>query len=254
MLWRKRNDLQKYHRAIAWLAPLLSAGASILGSVLGSKKKQEQVQYPQYTGPKSQLDVTGGQELLDQLMARKGASTRLRDVYYNDLYQPTANYVRGMRNEQIINPIMAQAGAMGMSRSSKVADDLANRITQQELGLGQYGGELKARGFETGLGEEKFGTSGLENFVGNEAELASTAAGLDYKRNVSQMLADRTISQENEGILPSIFATAGNLFPSVSPVVQSLLNSIGAGRTAIRGGVGGRVIPTTQFGNTWSPN
>lgn len=181
-------------------------------SDLFKKKKVQSV--PAYEGATSQLQLTGGQDLLNQLLARRGASSRLRDVYYNDIFQPTADYVRGTRNEQIINPILAQAGSMGMARSSKISDDLANRIAQQELGLAQYGGELKAKGFETGLGEEQFGTSGLANFVGNEANLNTNAANQKFRGGIINTEAINNFNQQPNPLVTAAsmgLTTAGNI-------------------------------------------
>ena len=47
-------------------------------------KKKSVPELPKYEGPRSQTELTGGKELLNQLLARQGASERFRDTYYND--------------------------------------------------------------------------------------------------------------------------------------------------------------------------
>ncbi len=185
-------------------------------------KKKSVPELPQYEGPRSQIGLTGGQELYDQLLARKGASGRLQDVYYNNIYQPTANQARADWSNYTLPEISSSASARGMGRSSLVEDLIRRSAQEREGGLATLAGNLKSQGFEQGLAQENFGTSGLQDFVGNEANLASKAAGMDFSRNMNQYGLNSAASEANSNRLTNALmnglVTAGNVYSTMSGI------------------------------------
>lgn len=222
-------------------------------------KKKETPELPRYEGAKSQMELTGGNELYKQILSQKGAAERLKDIYYNELFKPTADYVRSTRDEQIVNPIMAQAGAMGMARSTKISDDLASRIAQQELGLAEYGGELKTQGYETGLNQENLGLNALQNWVGNEGNLNMNYATNKYNRDTTQYGLNRQTEAVNAQRLPNTLQTAGTIASLLLPAFlgANAASGIATGRNTVMGirsgGIGRGITGMSQYGNTWSP-
>lgn len=197
-------------------------------------KKKSVPELPKYEGPRSQLELTGGKDLLNQLLARQGASGRLQDVYYNNIYQPTADQTRSDWSNYVAPQISSDASARGLGRSTLVSDLLRRSAGEREMGLATLAGNLKNQGFQSGLQQEDFGTSGLSNFVSNEGKLASNAAMQDFNRANNQYGLNLNASESNKSRLTDMLMngllTAGNIYSTVSGInsnnalTQYLLN------------------------------
>ena len=138
------------------------------------------------------------------------------EKYYKHLFKPTADEVRGTWGEMVDTPIMQKAGAMGMARSTPTVNRLATELAKRELGLGKYAGELRAKGFETGLAEKKYGTEGMHRYIGDESDTQYRAGMADL--GADQFNARRTDEWEEEGaqIIPRLLTTAGNVISAGS--------------------------------------
>lgn len=181
-------------------------------------KKKSVPELPKYEGPRSQTELTGGKDLLNQLMARQGASGRLKDVYYNDIYEPTATQTRQAWSDYVEPQVNADMSSRGLGRSSLTTDLLRRSAGEREMGLATLAGELKSKGFEQGLAQENFGTSGLQDFVGQEGQLASSAAGLDYQRATNQYGLNANATEYNKNRLSNALMTAGNMYSTISGI------------------------------------
>jgi hypothetical protein len=215
-------------------------------------KKKSVPELPKYEGPRSQTELTGGKELLNQLLARQGSSGRLRDTYYNDIFEPTATKVRQEWSDYLEPQMSADASARGLGRSTLTSDLMRRSAGEREMGLATLGGELKSRGFEQGLQQEDFGTSGLQNYVGAEGNLASNAAGIDYNRGVQQYGLNANAAEYNKNRLSNALMTAGNIATTLGSfdLTNSLMQRSGDRRGAVTGnpynnyaGTGGSYYP-----------
>lgn len=179
-------------------------------------KKKSVPELPKYEGPRSQTELKGGKELYDQLMGRQGASQRLKDTYYDEIYQPTAEQARQNWGDYVEPQISADMSSRGLGRSSLATDLIRRSAGERENELAKLAGQLRTQGFETGLEEERFGTSGLQNFVGDEGRLASNAAGIDYQRATNQYGLNADATEYNKNRLSNALITAGNIYSGIS--------------------------------------
>ena len=122
------------------------------------------------------------------------------------------------------------------------------------MGLATLAGNLKNQGFQAGLQQEDFGTSGLANYVSNEGNLASNAAGQDFNRNMQQYGLNAQASEQNKNRLSNLLMTAANVaMPFIAPelaltntLTQALMGNSNQRRSAVldpRGYVGNSYYP-----------
>jgi len=132
------------------------------------------------------MQFPGAQEAYKGYQSKIGGAPGMAQRYYDYMYQPTAEAARSQWSGYVEPEISSQASARGMGRSSLVADLLRRSAQEREMGLAQYGGELRQKGYETGLGEENIGLQGLERTAGQSAEQQARAA--NWQSDLAQRL------------------------------------------------------------------
>ena len=183
---------------------------SLLSSWFGTGRKPQTVSY-EGIGNLGQIGVAQ-KEWLPELLKR--VKTRPEDwagKYYDYLYQPTAEQMRSEWGEQVEAPIMSTAGGMGMERASHTLGDIAKETARREMELGRYGGELRARGFETGLEQQAAGMAGLQDYVSLDAAIRQHAADQALRAGTlgEERLQDYATTQAYK--LPQLLMAGGNI-------------------------------------------
>jgi len=217
----------------------LSGGAAALGRWFGRpQRKPEQVKYE---GLRSLTEIPETAGYTEELERRMGQGPEhWRDSFYEDIYQPTAEEVRGNWGEQVQDPIMSAAGAMGAERASPTIDRLAKELTKRELGLATLAGDLRVKGSQFGKGISESARAGLGNYIGAEGATQQRAAMADlggaqqYEQDLSGF------AQRQEQVLPDMLGTgietAGTVYDLMNPQkswLDQLMDRTGNKRTAI---------------------
>lgn len=167
------------------------------------------------------LDFPGAQEAYEAYKGKIGIAPQMAQRYYEELYGPTAEAARAQWAGYVEPQITAQASARGLGRSSLVQDLLRRSVQERELGLARYGGELRTRGYETGLGEERFGITGLGDIAARSAQ--QEAARAEWERS----LAERLYGAQRER-----YATGADIGRRIAGTVGGTILDIGTGGTS----------------------
>jgi len=182
------------------------------------------------------LQFPGAQEAYKGYQSKIGVAPQMAQRYYDYMYQPTAEAARSQWSGYVEPEITSQMSARGMGRSSLVADLLRRSAQEREMGLAQYGGQLRQQGYEQGLGEENIGLAGLQDTAGRSADQQLRAA--NWQTDLGQRLYNA-----NQETFKNQQAGAGRAISLISPYVNQSLSSPNMG--------GGGV---SQYGNVYGSN
>ena len=181
--------------------------ANIFKKLFGYKDKRD----TSYTGarPQSISEMPSYQSARD-LLSTYGTPESYRDKYYRDIFQPTATQARADWESYTEPTISGRMSGMGMGRSTMAADLLRRSAQEREMGLAKLGGDLRARGYETGLGERGKQLAGYQSLIGPEQAQDAARVGFDQWDYGQQLkIADERRKAQQEAIQRAVMAVGG---------------------------------------------
>jgi len=176
-----------------------------------------------------------------------------RDKFYQEAFEPAADRARGEWGEQVRDPIVSEAGGLGMARSSLTIDRLAKELTKRELQLAEFGGELRAKGLETGRQERTGAMGQMGKYITDEASQQNVWAGRQLQAGQANEAAIRAFNLRTEAeprqMVGQAFETGGNIAAmsmGMPPGVGSMARSAfsGVSRAPMSSGGQGYNPPT----------
>jgi len=202
----------------------------------GAGRKPQTVSYQGIQGL-GEIGVAEKEWLPELLKRTRTEPEEWSGKYYDELFQPTAKQMRSEWGEQVEAPAMQVAGAMGSERGSHTLGNIAKETARREMELGKYGGELRTKGFETGLERQREGMAGLQDYVGMEAALRQKAALANLEQSRLTETAGQQYGYAQRERLPMAVEAGGQLAGVLGgDWFKELLSRPGAGGTSKIGG------------------
>lgn len=177
--------------------------------LFGGQEKRDTT--PNVEGPRD-ISLFPSYQNARQILGGMGTPEDYINKYYEQVYQPTANLARYNYQNYQVPELENMLGAQNLGGSTAAAELYRKGIQERELNLANLAGQLKAQGYESGLGERARQLSGYEGLLGQERQqqgAASQFAMDDYNRQIQQANARR---QANQQVLPNIITAGTGLY------------------------------------------
>lgn len=208
-LERKRGNIQRFHRGIAWLLPALAGGALAGAGVYfaGKKKKQSM---PELEKAPQLTDYPVGKSVNDKIMA--ALTTGAGIGYPADYVERSTSPFIAERNagftQRELPALNAEYGARGLSRSTLAARDIGQAYGQKERDINTIMADAYLKNLERTKADQQYYNNLGYNFANAEAGIGAQNAGITNQGRLGQLQLDQDYQQAKSDNINQAIGTA----------------------------------------------